>query len=90
MQATLKLLEFNSVVSINTPSEPWRGRALKTTCPEHLMLLLSIALEVCTFLIIYELHEYSKGVSSHSLGSATGTYNNSDHLSPIIVVGADS
>lgn len=45
-------------VSITPVDEVWRGRALRTTRPEDLMLLLSIdlliALKVTPLLVIYE------------------------------------
>jgi hypothetical protein len=61
---------------------PWRGRGPRTTSPGDLILLVeylsawSIVCRVIMSLIIYELCENSKGVSSPSLGSVTGTHNN--------------
>ncbi|CAO2644788.1 hypothetical protein LEMLEM_LOCUS27200, partial [Lemmus lemmus] len=43
-QAALELMEHGLVDSKALSSEPWRGRTLKTMCPEDLMLLLSIIL----------------------------------------------
>lgn len=69
-QAALELIGHGLAASKTMSSEPWRGRVLRT-CPEDLMLLLSIALLI-TFMvtmspIIYEFYENSKGVSSPSL-----------------------
>lgn len=45
-------------ISITPVGEVWRDRAQRTTCPEDLMLLLSIdlliALKVTPLLVIYE------------------------------------
>lgn len=56
----LKVMENGSPVSINMMGVSWRGRNLRTTFPEELILLLKItlliALAVTTSLIIYELY----------------------------------
>lgn len=47
-------------------------------CPEDFMLFWSSALLVALLVMIYELYKNSVGVSSSSLGSIIGIYNNSN------------
>ena len=56
----------SSSASITPVGRVWRDRAWRTTCPEDLMLLLSIdlliALKVTPLLIIYERMKAQRGL----------------------------
>lgn len=92
-QIVLELMDGGPQVSKAVMAMSWDGTTLRSTCPEDILVLWSIALLVArvapTSLIISELYENCNGPSSPSLDSSTGTHNNTAWSLSGMAAGAD-